>query len=186
MPKKETKIFAAILLLVSILSAGLFIYLFVYTKNLIAESANKESDIKLELKKEDVRVLMKEDLVSSKLYQEKLMDYMIPSGGTVDFIKILEQLVLNTGLKSDIKNVSSEPYDKGNAIGAELLRVNMDVIGEWQNIQFFITSLENYPLKIDIKKIYLNKFSEYTVKGRKVPQWSGSLEFTVVKVKDTK
>ena len=118
------------------------------------------------------------------MYQQELTGYLIPSGGTVDFIKTLEQLVSNSGIKSDIKTVTTENNDKTNAIGAELLRINMDVLGEWKNVQFFITLLENYPLKIEIKNISLNKFSDYTVKGKSTPQWAGNFEFTVVKYKD--
>lgn len=186
MPKKQTKILLIIFLLIDIISIGIFVLIFSYTRSLITESVNKASDIKTELKKEDTMVLMKDDLILGKMYQEKLMEYMVPSGGTVDFIKTVEQLVSNSGLKSDIKTVISEAYDKGDSIGAELLRVNMDVTGEWKNIQYFLTSLENYPLKIDIKKISLNKFSDYIINGKSVPEWAGSFEFTVVKLKDIK
>ena len=183
MPKKETKILVTVLLLINILSIGAFMSLFYFTKSLIAESVNKEDEIKKELKKEDSRDLMKDDLILGKTYQEKLMNYMISSDGTVDFIKTLEQLVLSSELKSDIKIVSSEPYSKDSSIPVELLRIKMDVTGEWKNIQFFLTSLENYPLKIDIKKVSLDKFSDYIVKGKVTPEWAGSFEFTVVKLK---
>jgi hypothetical protein len=186
MPKKETKTQVITLLLIDLISIGAFVFLFSTTNNLINESITTANDIKTELKIEDTRALMKEDLEQGQIYQEKLLNYLIPKGGTVDFIKTLEQLVLNSGIKSDIKTVSSESYDKGNSIGEELIRINMDVIGEWKNIRFFLTTLENYPLKIDIIKISFNKFSDYIIKGKTIPQWSGNFEFTVVKIKDTK
>jgi len=184
MPKKETKRRVIILLLVDIIFIGIFIFLFLFTKNLIAESVDKENSIKTELKKENVRILMKEDLFLAKMYQEKLSGYMISSGGIVDFIKTVEQLVLKSGLKSEIKTVIREVYDKDDSSGVELVRVNMDVLGSWKNIQFFLTSLENYPLKIDIKKAVFNKFSDYIINSQKTPQWAGSFEFTVLKIKD--
>ncbi|MFA5651950.1 MAG: hypothetical protein WC933_01145 [Candidatus Paceibacterota bacterium] len=186
MPKKETKILVIILLLIDILSIGVFIFLFNFTKNQITESVNRENDIKTELKKEDAIVLMKNDLIQGKIYQDKLSAYIIPSGGTVEFIKTLEQLVSNTGLKYDIQTVTNEPYAKGDAIGFELLHISINVIGEWKNVQFFLKSLENFPLKIEIKKISLNKFSDYIIQGRKIPAWSGNFEFTAVKIKDVK
>jgi Tfp pilus assembly protein PilO len=186
MPKNETKILAIILIVIDILSIVAFIFLYNFTTNQITESVNKEDQIKLKLKKEDTITLMKDDLAQGKMFQDNLTAYMIPSGGTVEFIKTIEQLVLNTGLKSDIKTVANEPYDKGSAINAELLRVNMDVIGEWKNIQFFLQSLENYPLKINLVNVSFNKFSDYTINGKTVPQWSGTFEFTVVKIKDAK
>jgi len=186
MPKKKTKILIVILLVIDIISLGVFVFLFSFTKNLIAESIDKENDIKTELKKEDIRILMKGDLSLSKIYQKELANYMIPSGGTVDFIKTLEQLSLNSGVKSDIKTVASEKYNEGDSIGEELLRINMNITGEWKNVEFFLSSLENYPLKIDIKNISLDKFSEYIVKGKSIPEWAGNFEFTVVKIKDAK
>ena len=186
MPQKETKILVFTLLLINILSIGFFVLLLYFTDNLVKESINTEGIIKVELKKEDIKSFMKDDLAQGKIYQEKLANYIIQSEGTVDFIKILEQLVLNSGLKSDIKNVSNKPFSVGSTVGVEHLSVSVDVTGEWKNIQFFIKSLENYPLKIDITKLSLSKFSDYVVKGKNIPIWSGDIEFTVVKIKDTK
>lgn len=186
MPKKETKKIVIILLLIDIIFIGVFVFLFYFTKSLITESISKENSIRTELKSEDGRILMKDDLASGKVFREKLMDYVIPSGGAVDFIETLERLVLSSGLKSDVKIVTNEAYDKGNLVGAELLRINMDVIGEWKNIQFFLDSLEGYPLEIDIKKMSLNKVSDLIIKNKTIPQWSGNFEFTVVKIKDIK
>lgn len=186
MPKKETKLFLIITLFIDALFVGTFLSLYNFTKGQVVDSVNKENSIKTELKKDELRSLMKEDLNLSKFYQTALADYVLPKGGTVDFIKTIEQIVLNSELKSDIKSVSNEAYDKGTAIGAELIRVNMNVIGKWENVQFFLKSLENYPLKITINKMSLNKFSDYFVKGKKIPQWAGALEFTVLKMKDTK
>lgn len=186
MPKKETKLLIIVLILIDIISIGAFVFLYNFTTNQIIQSINTEDEIKMELKKEDTVSLMKQDLAQGKIFQDKLTSYMIPASGTVDFIKTLEQLVANSGLKANVKTVASTAYDKGNSIGAELLKVSMDVTGEWKNVQFFLTSLENYPLKIDITSVSFDKFSDYTVNGKVIPQWSGSFEFTVVKLKGVK
>ena len=186
MPKKETKILVITLLLIDIIFAGIFIFIFSFTKNLIAESINGENTIKDELKSEDTATLMKNDLVSAKIFQQKMADYMVSSGGTVDFIKILEQLVSNSGLKYNINTVASVPYTKDVVSNIELLKIDMDATGDWNSIQFFLASLENYPLKIDINNISLTKSSDDMIKGKNIPQWSLSLEFTVVKIKDSK
>lgn len=186
MPQKKTKTLFIALLSLNIVFLGIFLFLFNSTKSKITESLNQESEIKTQLKMDDVRVVMKEDLLLGKQYQTKLADYILPSNSTVDFIKTIETLALNSGLKSDIKTVINEPYDKGASIGAEYLRVNIDVIGDWKSVQLFIKYLETYPLKIGIKKMSLNKFSDYILRGRTIPQWSGSFEFVVVKMKDKK
>lgn len=185
MPKKQTKTLLISLIITDIIFVGFSMFLYNFTKTMIADSVTNEDQIKTELKKENVAVLMKDDLAKGKIYQEQLTNYLIKSGGTVEFIEILEKLVADSGLKSEIKNVSTEPYKKTNTT-FELLRINVDVIGEWKNINFFLTALENYPLQIDINKVSLNKYSDYNVKGKLVPQWSGSFDFTVVKIKDAK
>ena len=184
MPKKETKILMMVMLFIDLLSIGAFIFLYYLTTNLINETINLSDSVKAELKMEDTAVLLKDDLALGKNFQDELMNYIIPKGGTVDFIKTIEQLVTSSGIKSDISSVINEPYDKGTAIGAELVRVNMTVIGEWKNIQFFLKLIENYPLKIDIKQASFSKVSDYTINGAKIPQWSGNFNFTAVKIKD--
>ncbi len=183
MPKKETKTLISIILFLDIISIGVFLLLYLNTKNLVAESINKENDIKLELIREDGSTMMKEDLALAKKYQEKIHSYIIPKAGTVDFIKVLEEMVSNSGLKSNIKTVVNQAYDKGNSVGTENLKINMDVIGEWKNIQFFLSLLENYPLKIDIQKVSFNKLSDSFISSKKMVSWVGGFEFTVVKFK---
>lgn len=186
MPQNKTKTLAIIILFIDALFIGTFFALFNITKNQITESVNKENDIKTQLKIEDIKVLMKEDLLLGKQYQKELTEYILPKDGTVDFIKTLEQLSFNSGIKSDIKSVTNTNYSKGDAIGAEYILVKMDVIGSWDNIHLFLRYLETYPLRTVINIMSLNKISDYVLKGKNIPQWSGSFEFTVVKLKDTK
>ena len=186
MPKKQTKTLVITLLMIDVISISIFMFLFFYTKSLIAESVNNSYIIKTELEKEDANIIMKDTIAMGKTYQNQLINYIVPSGGTVDFLTTLEQVASNSGVKFNINTVVNEPYGKGDSIGMELISIDMGATGEWKNIQFFLTSLENYPLKIDIKNVSMNKISDYTVNGKSVPQWSLSLEFTVVKMKDTK
>lgn len=186
MPKKETKAWLITLIIIDIISITAFIFLFNFINNQTLDTINKEDQIKSEVKQEEIRVVKKTDIADSKIYQEKLLNYVIPSGGTVDFIKTIESLVSSSSLKSDIQSVNNISYDKGSSLNMELLSINMNVLGEWKNIQFFIKMLEKYPLKIDIKRINLHQFSSYVINGREVPEWSASIEFTVVKILDAK
>lgn len=186
MPRKQTKTLVITFLIIDIISLGGFAGLLLFTNSLIIKSTVIEDEIKAVLRKQEASVLLKEDLVLSKVFQEKMASYMIPAGGTVDFIKTIETLVSKSGLQAEIKTVANEANVKTNPIGAELLKVNMNMTGEWNSIQFFIKSLENYPYKIDINKLSLNKFSNTSVKGKSITQWSGNIEFTIVKIKDVK
>ena len=184
MPSKKTKNLIIFLLTLNILSIVFFVLLFNHTNGLITESVLIENELKNEIKRDDARVFMREDLEKGKEYEVALKKYILEKDGTVGFIKTLESLVSSSSLKSNIKNVLTENYDKGSTIGLDLIIVNMDVIGEWKNIIYFLKLLENYPLKIDIKNVSLNMSSTYIVGGKNVPQWVGSFEFTVVKMKD--
>lgn len=186
MPLNKTKTLALIILFADALFIGTFIALFNFTKGQITESVNKENSIKTELKMEDIRVLMKDDLILGKEYKSQLSNYILPKDSTIDFIKTIEDLSLSSGVKSDIKTVTNDRYDKGEAIGAEFITIKMDVLGAWDNVQLFLKYLESYPLRIDIKMMSLNKVSDRVVNGRNIPQWAGNFEFTVVKIKDTK
>lgn len=186
MPQRKTEISLILFILIDILSISAFLYLYNITQDLIAETIEKGDLIKIELKKDDAKILMKDDINQGKIYKDKLMSYVIPAEGTVDFIKVLEQLISSSGVKADIKSVSSEAYDKGTAIGLELVRVNIDITGDWSGVKYLLNLIENYPLKIDVKKIAFSKFSDLVKKGVSIPQWSGNIEFTAVKTKDNK
>jgi len=184
MPKKSTKKIVIILLFLDIILICVFVFLFLSFKNLIAESINVEDHIKTELKKQESLSLMSDSLQNSKIFQQDLMSYVLPSDGAVDFIKVLEQLASTTKVKSDIKAVSNEEYQT-SLTNLEFLNVKMDILGEWGNIRYFLTVLENYPLRIDIKSVSFTKFSDYVINKKKISEWAGSLEFNVLKVKDT-
>ena len=186
MPNKKTKVILITLIVVDLIFVAIFSGLFLYMKNQTIDSNDKEDQIKNEIKKQESGSLMQTDLKDGKIYEDKIKEFIVGQDDIVDFIKILEGMVSSSSLKSEIKSVSSEPDDGLNAINSEYLRVNIDVTGGWGNILFFLKLLENYPLKINIDKLSFTKFSDYEVKDNKMPQWLGSFEFTVVKIKDSK
>ena len=93
-------------------------------------------------------------------------------------------MVASSSLKSQVDSISYDQSSDLSAVSAEFLDVKISVEGTWSNIHFFLKLLENYPLKIDIKSVSLKQFTTYTVGGKQVPQWSGDIDFTVVKFKD--
>lgn len=184
MPNKKTKIILITFLTLDLLLVIIFSSLFLYMKSQNIDTNDKENQIKSEIKKQESRSLMQDDLEESKDYRNKINEFIIGQENIVGFIKILEDMVSSSGLKYEVKSVISEQNDDLSLINSEYVRVNVDVTGDWKKIQFFLKLLENYPLKIDLDKVSLTKFSDYEVKGNKMPQWLGSFEFTVVKIKD--
>lgn len=184
MPKKKTKNILIMFLVLDLILIAVFSIFYLYMKEQNIDTNDKENRIKNEIKKQEARSLMQEDLNESKIYGEKIKDLIIGQENIVGFIKIIEDLVYSSGLTFEMKSVSAESNDNLKIINSEYIRVKLDVVGEWKNIQFFLNLLENYPLKINIDKVIFTKFSDYEAKSKKMPQWLGSFEFTVIKIKD--
>ena len=183
MPKEKTKKILITFLIIDIIMIVIFSGLYMYMKKQVINSNDKENQIKNEIKKQESRSLMQDDLNDSKLYSNKIKDFIIGGEDTVGFIKIMENMVSSSNLKFEVKSVSAVSNTDLDNINSEYLKVILNVTGGWNNIQYFLKLLENYPLKIDIDKISLTKFTDYEVKGDVLPQWLGDFEFTVIKLK---
>ena len=183
MLKKSTKnilIFSGVLDVILVIVLGVMIF-HVDETNLV--SLKTVSDIKTEIKREEMYFSQRKDAEDSQINISKVAGFIVKADSVVDFMKDLDNLTLNNGLKSEVKAVSVEALP-GNFSNVELLNIKISVTGEWRNVEYFLKLLENYPLKIDIKNVSLSKFSDYIVRGKKVPQWLGDFEFTVLKSKE--
>lgn len=147
-------------------------------------STVKSIEIRDETKKGESFLFIKKDIENNKNSINKVYDYIIKADGAVDFMQNIENLAKSSGLKSEVKSVSFDPVSGVKLSGVESMRVRFDVIGEWKDVEYFLELLENYPMHLVINKIALNKFSDYLVKDKKIPQWLGSFEFSIIKVKD--
>lgn len=184
MPKKKTQSLALSMLILTALSAGVFFSLLSLMGNKVLETVNNTNEIKTEIAKEESLSFMQKNVLENQTNKNLITGYILPANSVSDFIQTLEDVVATSGLKSQINSITSEPSDALLAANAELLDVKMSVIGPWSNMHFFLQLLESYPLKISMKNVSLKQFANYTVKGKQVPQWSGDIEFTVVKLKD--
>lgn len=184
MPKKKTQFLALSTLVLVALSAGVFFSLLSLMGSRVSETINNVNEIKIEIGKEESLSFMQKSIEENQADEDLITGYILPANSVSDFIQTLENVVATSGLKSQINSITPEPSDVLSAANAEFLDIQMSVIGPWSNMHFFLQLLESYPLKIDIKSVTLKQFANYTVKGKQVPQWSGDIEFTVVKLKD--
>ncbi len=182
MPQKKTKILLASLLITDLILAVIFFMMFSYTRSQISKTIEETNQIKIEIKKEESRSLMRKDIEDANNYKDIFNAYLIHEDDVVSFIKILESMVATSSLKSEVNSVTYQPSSTLTPIGGQLLRVNTTVTGEWKNIQFFLQLLENYPLQISIQKVSFDKSSS-EINGKKVPQWSANFDFTVIILK---
>ncbi len=181
MLQKNTKIsFITILIIDLVFIVGFFI-LFLFVQKQISNMIEKENDIRNEIKKVESSALMDKELFNNKNYTDKLSEYIIGVNGVIDFIDILEKIISDNNMKSDIRSLV---YEENGISNLELARIKIDITGEWKNVIFFLKLLENYPLKISIENISFKKFAEYKVVSKDISQWVGSFEFTVLKYKD--
>ena len=180
MPTKKTKIIFFTALFLVILASLCFVLMYMSMNSLIDISAIKEDQIKSKIQTVDSKSLMKKDLETNSLKISELSDFMIGSEDTVDFIKNLETITAKNNLKINIKNAVSGPSSNDKLV---LLNITLEVTGEWKDVEFFLELLENYPLKISINNTSISKSSDSKVNGKIVPQWIGSFDFSVVKLK---
>ena len=183
MPLLKTKKILTITLIVDIILFSIFVFIYLNIKSAGDEFSSKAILIESELDKQTAFLSMKKDLEANSIGINNLSNYVISSDGIVDFMKSLDKLTLNNGLKSEVKSISFTPISGSEYQNLELADIKIDVIGEWRNVEYFLKVLENYPLSLSITNFSMSKFSDYQVKGKKIPQWLGSFDFTVLKMK---
>lgn len=170
------------MLVLTIALFGVFFVIHSLVNAEIAETMVNENKIQTEVSKEDSLSSMEKSVEENELNSGKLTGYIIPANSVSEFIQTLDNIVSSSGLKSQIGSIAYQSSASLSAVNAELLDVKITVEGSWSGLHFFLQLLETYPLKINIENVSLKQTDE-TIKGA-VPQWSGDIEFTVLKFKD--
>lgn len=183
MIKDKTKKIFTLILALNIVVLSVFCFMLWKINSYKKDSESKVQKISLQVQKEESYLHVKKDFENYRDSIDRINGYIVGQDGIVNFIKDLESMTLRDGLKSDIKSVSFEPVVGINAKYFESIRIKADISGEWRNLDFFLRSLETYSLKLDIKSISFVKVSD-TSASKKIPQWVGSFEFTLLKIKD--
>ncbi len=181
MPRKETKALVVIILIFDTALLAFWIVMFSFTKNQIADTISSGNEIRSEIIKSDTAFLMKNDIKYGNDYENNLDSYVVGKDNVSDLIKTVENAAVSSNLKESISQISYDSSDALSALGMEYVKISMSMTGSWKNIHFFIDTLEEYPLKIDIDDVSLDVIPASS--GTKTPQWSGSLDFTVIKFK---
>jgi Tfp pilus assembly protein PilO len=180
MPKKETKNLITVLFLLNVSALAFWYAIFSFTQGQISDTIEKEGKVKMEIVKKETNFLMKNDIKYGKDYENNLYSYVVPADGSVEVIKTIEELASISKLTLDIKSIDYEQQEKMSKLNLEYLAVNLSVLGSLNNIENFVSLLEKYPLKIDIKDISLNKVSG---EGNKTAQWVGVIDLNIIKFK---
>ncbi|MBU6370633.1 MAG: hypothetical protein KGH93_00635 [Patescibacteria group bacterium] len=182
LPTKRTIAGFVIMLALAALAAGAFIALRGMFLGKVSSVVSRKAEIALVIGKTRALSAMQTSLADSASNAAALAAYIVPQNGIVDFITTLDSIIATSGVKADVGSIGVTAG--GAPAGMELVDVKASATGAWNNIEYFLTLLETYPLKIDIRSASMRQFSSYTVRGRQVPQWSLDVEFTVLKLKD--
>lgn len=182
MPIKPTKIKIIILLLINLIVWGGYLYTYIQIKNGEIKMSKLEAEMMANLKSQEISMILSKNLDDIVDDKQKIMEYLVSKEGEVDFIKSLEDLVVNNNLKSEIKLVKIEPNASSSLL--EYLIIELDVTGEWSNVVFFEQALEEIPLPLFLKSFSLSRFDTYNVKGKQISQWLGNFSFKVAKIKE--
>ena len=184
MPHTRTKIMFAFLLALCALSIGAFIFLWNQMQAAVEDSVNASGQITADIENKESVAAEAHDLATAETYMPALTAYIVPSGGVTNFLSALGTLATSSGVASQIGNVGFVSAPAAAAFGATTLDVSMSVVGDWSHVNLFLKKLAAYPLGITIQNVTMNKFSDYQVRGKTVPAWSGTVEFTALAFPD--
>ncbi len=106
-----------------IVSLTVFFSLYDFFKGQIADTIGKEENITAEIKREESLSLMQQDIGDGQAYESKLNDYFVQSNDVAGFLKILEDIIFRSNLKSEINAVTYGSTPDLSAIGAESVDV---------------------------------------------------------------
>ena len=135
------------------------------------------SNLKLEVIKEQ-RFLSVKNLVRNIKDERKELDgYFVSDESIVAFLGAVEGLGIKTGAIVEINTVDVEEIDEEDSI-SELLRVSIDVRGNWSSVFHVLSLLEAMPLPISVKDVQLS-----VREGEEEQIWNGSYEVVVDKLK---
>jgi hypothetical protein len=183
MPSEKTKKILIVWIVIAAIFAGVYSFMIWKIYVIDGTSTSKSIEIRDITKKNDSYLFMKKDIEMNKNSINKVNDYIIKADETVAFMEKIESLAKSNNLKSEVKSVSFEAIPNGDISNIEYMRIQMDVVGEWKNVEYFLELLENYPINLKIKKFSFSRV-DTTVKNKKISQWTGNFDFSVIKVKD--
>jgi hypothetical protein len=184
MPIKKTLNLFIFLIIINVAVFSTFGVMFYLFGRNAADISDKTALIKEQIQKQESVAMMKKDLADNREEIGNLNKYVVGSDGVVDFIKSVEKMSSGNSLKSEIKSVTFEPVTGYPSENTELMRIRLDSIGEWKDVVFLLKTLEDYPLNLVLQSVSFSKFSDYQSGKKTIPQWLGSFDFTVLKMKN--
>lgn len=179
-PFKKTKrniVFMTIIVITAIVA---YVVFFIGIKNKnenISLIVNKiDSFIEKETKLKSVKKII-EDTESTR---RELDTYFVTDNGIVDFIENIEALAEEVEINAEVLSVDINDNNKIS----ETLLLSLEVEGLWSSLFYFISLIEELPFKIDVSKVDIEAVYTNTNKSKTSGSWKGTLNFSVLKLKE--
>ncbi|MBL7045136.1 MAG: hypothetical protein ISR98_00855 [Parcubacteria group bacterium] len=174
---KQIFMFMTILTIAVIISYSFFFYN-IKEKNKMISLMTNETDaaIQREVKLRSVKDLIK-DTQENRL---KLDTYFVVDDKIVNFIEEIEELSRDVGVDTEVVSVN---VDEGKANNiSELLKLDLNIEGKWEDVFQFITLIEKMSFKISVSQASLQVIYDNESKISS-GIWKGFLSINVVKLK---
>lgn len=181
----KTKKILLIVILLNLVVAGFYYHLFSKIREKNEHIALIENNIMAESVKANMLALAKTQVTETAAKREALDGFFIKTDSVVPFLNYIQTLAAHTNVKLKISNVSIEPINDNNSF--EILRLNLEASGEWQNLYRFGAQIELMPYKVLLVKADLEKGVEVLNSNKNTsleePPWKGSFALGVLKLK---
>ncbi len=185
------------LIFLFIIDAGLFVLgslTFWDIKTMNEQTSVFENEIIINTKREEALDSVVNMINDTKLSVAKLDTFFVGKDEALaGFIKLVESMAKGAGVNATVGSVSDE------GVAKDLLRMKLTFNGPWQSVINFIGILESVPYKIETANLSINTITSFD-NNEPLPQalstkdvkvklaskeklWSGSVEFTVLKMK---
>lgn len=180
---KKMLIIASIVTLV-ILSVYIAFFLYVGSKNKSISILSNEVDfvVQKEIRLRSIQSLIK----NTEEERKKLNLYFVKQDTIVDFIETIEELAVFSGVTIEIASVSVDDIGGDESEVGELLRLNFEVIGTWQDLFYLLAFIESLPFEITLNQVNFHTISgpqEEEEEEEPAQLWTGAFGLTVVKIK---
>jgi len=176
----KTKRKVAFAVFLAFISVGAYYFLFRVINQTNDATALALNSLSFETSRQAKSFNTQRLLDSTKEQRAAIETYSLPKEGIVGFIGQLETAAREIGLDLEISSVDV-PSSKGSYLESLSLEIKID--GSWNNVFYFISLLENLPLKIDFQQVNLGKQDAKDSQDKETSSWEGIIHITVSKFK---
>lgn len=187
MKSRSATTLLVILAIVNIVLAGLYFMLFATIKANNQKISSLQNDIAVQEKREMILKSTKKLVFETVSDRRKLDSFFVTKDRVVEFLEQVADLGKESGVKLTITNLGLEDEQGAPSDLYQLLKLNIEARGGWQNLYHFLTMLESVPFAVRFGGVNIDGVfddSEVTKKSfTPAKRWKMTIELSVIKLK---